>query len=526
MSRFLLVPPGSSAARGKNPYRPQFEALEDRCLLAADFHTLPVVPVIDPSMKSYLQSIYLLGQSLGQRADVFAKVGDSNSFNPEFLDGLGAGTFDPANPAFVGDNTNLADTINYFRQQSVDPAGANSFDHISAATYGGWTTLSLLTPGLRGVQPWMFGSVTATPLDAEIRQTRPAIALVMIGTCEVGQQDPALFQTNLALIAQDLLSQGVIPILSTIPEDLLPLPGLVPLTSEYNQIIANVAGNLNVPLWNLWVGLNQLPNQGIGPDGVHLPASPNGPELLDNADTVFGMNYRNLTAVQVLAKTVGVVELNEAPDNPPIAPSVPVTPFVVAVYQAILLRPVDTGGLALFSNELNQGVSAAVVVQQIWTSSEHRQIQIGQYYQQYFHRVPDAPGFGWWQQQFALGMNESQVQESMLTSTEYARSHPTDSSFVEGIYSDVLGRSLGAGEEIYWENQLQSGQTRLDVATALVQSTEAEQDLIDHLYRSYLGRPAEEGALISGIESLAGDQGGQLTLVQTILTSAEFLRRI
>ncbi len=195
--------------------------------MAADFQTLPVIPAIDQSMKSYLQSIYQLGQSLGEQANVFAKIGDSNSYNPDFLDGLGASSFDPTNPTFVGaENTGFANTIDYFREQTVDPYGDNSFDHTSSATYGGWTTLSLLTPGLRGVPTWMFGPVNSTPLDAEIQQTRPAIALIMIGTNEVGQQNPGLYQTNLTLIVQDLLSQGVIPVLSTMPPDLLPLPGL------------------------------------------------------------------------------------------------------------------------------------------------------------------------------------------------------------------------------------------------------------------------------------------------------------
>src|SRR5258708_6656282 len=98
MLSFPLAQPTKSAARGKDPFRPHLEILEDRCLLAADFRTLPVIPVINQSMKSYLQSILQSGQSQGQRANVFAKVGDSNSYNPTFLDGLGAGTFNPANP--------------------------------------------------------------------------------------------------------------------------------------------------------------------------------------------------------------------------------------------------------------------------------------------------------------------------------------------------------------------------------------------------------------------------------------------
>ena len=249
MSRSPRVQPKESAARGKDPYRPRFETLEDRCLLAADFHALPVIPAISQSMQGYLESIYQLGQSRGERADVFAKVGDSNSGESRVSRLCWAPTSSiRLTLAFMRANTNLATIIDYFRQQPVDPGQDNSFNHTSAATMGGWTTLNLLTPGLRGVAPWMLEAANLTPLDAEIRQTRPAIALVMIGTCDVGQQEPTVFQTNLTLIGEDLLlSQGVIPILSTIPEDHLPLPGLVPLTAQYNQIIANVAGYLNVP---------------------------------------------------------------------------------------------------------------------------------------------------------------------------------------------------------------------------------------------------------------------------------------
>ncbi len=538
MSRSPLVSPRLSAARGKDPYRPRFEILEDRCLLAADFHTLPVIPAIDQNMKTYLQSIYELGQSLGERADVFIKVGDSNSYNPNFLEGLGAASYDPANPALVGaDNADLAATIDYFRQEAVDPAGDNSFDHISAATYGGWSSTTLLTPGARGVQPWMFGPVMSTPLDAEVRQTRPAIALIMVGTIDVGQQNPVLFGTNLTLMGQDLLSQGVIPVFSTLPEDLLPLPGLLPLTAEFNQIIANVADNLNVPLWNLYVGLSQLPNEGISGDDVHLNASPNGADLIDDANVPFGMNYRNLTAIETLARVVGIVEENGAPTSttPPASPppdrsgpspTTPASPFVAAMFEAILQRPADPSGLALFSSEMNAGASAGMIVQQIWTSAEHRQIEIDQYYQQYLHRAVDTFGAIWWQQQFSNGSNEAQVQETMLSSPEYAQEHPANSLFIEGIYQDVLNRSLAAGEEIYWENQMQTGATRTEVAVAIVQSNEAEQHVVNQFYQIFLGRSAETGALVSGLTLLAGDNGGQLTLVEAVFTSSEFMGKI
>jgi Domain of unknown function (DUF4214) len=224
-----------------------------------------------------------------------------------------------------------------------------------------------------------------------------------------------------------------------------------------------------------------------------------------------------------------MIENNAPADSPqkPFTPSVPVTPFVATLYQDILQRPVDAAGLAVFSAELNQGISPGVVVQQVWTSPEHRQIQIGRYYERFFHRAADVAGSAWWQQQFAQGMNEAQVQEAMIFSPEYGQMHAGTAKFVEGVYGDVLGRLPSASEGVYWVNQLQTGaMSLLTIARDFVQSNEAELSLIDHVYETFLGRAADTGAFASGLGLLAGDQGGQLTLVQEVLTSTEFVKKL
>ena len=126
--------------------------------------------------------------------------------------------------------------------EGVDAENNNSFSHASVATYGGWTSTSLLTPRLRGVNVGLPGDAALSPLLAEIQETRPAIALVMIGTCEVGFDATQTYEENLTTITQYLLSQGVIPVLSTIPDiKLSPDPALVTQVEQYNQIIADVA---------------------------------------------------------------------------------------------------------------------------------------------------------------------------------------------------------------------------------------------------------------------------------------------
>src|SRR5262249_28485970 len=113
-------------------FRPRVETLEGRCLPSAGpFTSQPVVPVIDVVTQAHLQAILASGQQQGNRADVFAKVGDSNTAWDLFLDPLGEPAYNPADPALVGANAGLAPTIDFFRAQPVDGTGANSFDRVS-----------------------------------------------------------------------------------------------------------------------------------------------------------------------------------------------------------------------------------------------------------------------------------------------------------------------------------------------------------------------------------------------------------
>ena len=506
----------------------QLETLEERVVCAADFQSAPVVPVIDAAMQAHLQSVYRLGQTLGERADVFSKVGDSNSFSPYFLAPMGSPDYASANFGDLGSYTSLVNTLAYFRVQGVDSENNNSFSHASVATYGGWTSTNLLTPGLRGVNVGLVGDAVLPPLLAEIQETRPAIALVMIGTCEVGFDETQSYEENLTTITQYLLSQGVIPVLSTIPDiKLSPDPALVTQVEQYNQIIADVAGANNVPLWNLSAALSSLPNQGLGIDQVHLSVGPGSSADFAAADLAYGMNVRNLTALEVLDKLVKVVEQNAAADPAPAPnPSVPAAPFLAGIYQSILQRNLDIDGQATFTQELNQGYSAAEVVQEIWNSPEHRQFEIEGYYQQFLHRSADVAGMQRFEKLFSLGISETDVETMFTTSAEYLQAHPNGVAFVEGLYQDLLQRTAGTSETALWVNQLQSGQSEAAVATEIAHSQEANLDVIDNYYQSYLGRAADPAGQQYALGLLQDQFTGFLPLTEFFLLSSEYLNKI
>ncbi len=112
----------------------------------------------------------------------------------------------------------------------------------------------------------------------------------------------------------------MIPVLSTIPPRLDTVDGqaMGPRVATYNQIIADVAAEKNVPLWNFWrqtQGTSMI-NQGLDSDGIH-PNILNGADgaVLTSTGLRYGYNQRNLGALQVLDKIKTVVIDNGAPDS-------------------------------------------------------------------------------------------------------------------------------------------------------------------------------------------------------------------
>ena len=268
-------------------------------------------------------------------------------FSTNFLVPLGAVNYASSNWSNLGSYTSLKNTVAYFRDQGVDSQNANSFSHASVATYGGWSSTNLLTPGLREAQCRTACRCSASAVGGRDSRNQ---------ACNCARHDWHLRgrigrYPNLRRELDDdhpiRLSQGVIPVLSTIPDiKLSPDPTLVTRVEEYNQIIADVAGTNNVPLWNLSAALSSLPNQGLGSNEVHLSVGPDGSGDFATTDLSYGMNVRNLTAIEVLDKLVKVVEQNAAADPTPASPRVSATPFLAAIYQSILQRKIDIYGQA------------------------------------------------------------------------------------------------------------------------------------------------------------------------------------
>ena len=134
----------------------------------------------------------------------------------------------------------------------------------------------------------------------------PGLAIIMYGTNDLARgADIETFKGNLEQIISILEQEGVIPILSTIP-DMISLASRGDMVSIFNSAIREIAQERNIPLIDYWLALQSLPNRGLSNDGIHpsvymRDGKAEGGYLTEEA-LQYGYNMRNLTFLQMLSK--------------------------------------------------------------------------------------------------------------------------------------------------------------------------------------------------------------------------------
>ena len=235
-------------------------------------------PVI-PAANAHAAQIFALGQERGANPRVFSKVGDSNSTMPFFL-----ACFDQGPRAYnLGAYTDLQPAVDHF---------AGSFARTSRVARNGLTATGALSLDW-GEDGACLENESA--LACEYRLYRPSYAFVALGTNDVNE-GPALFEQSLRRILEFTLEQGIVPIVATKADN---LEG----DESFNGIIARLAMEYDLPVWNLWRATRELPGYGLREDGAHFTYSPSTGGLcqFDRWQLPeYGWPNRNLTALQAL----------------------------------------------------------------------------------------------------------------------------------------------------------------------------------------------------------------------------------
>ena len=248
---------------------------------------VPLYPYVS-GISEHAHQIFLQGQALGNRADVFSKIGDSITVSPVFLNPIGTGDYQ------LHDYGYLQPAIDYY---SVTWARTNnSFSNSSLAAKVGWYSGAVMNPANADTVNCFAGE---SPLVCEYRAVRPAVAIIMLGTNDVPGASAASFERNMRRVIETTLSMGVIPVVSTIPP--MHRAGIDGRVEEFNAILIRLAREYDVPLVDYWSALQGLPNDGLGGDGVHPSWAPSGHAADFTPDYLqYGMPVRNLTALWAL----------------------------------------------------------------------------------------------------------------------------------------------------------------------------------------------------------------------------------
>ncbi|QZN84803.1 DUF4214 domain-containing protein [Cellulomonas sp. C5510] len=165
---------------------------------------------------------------------------------------------------------------------------------------------------------------------------------------------------------------------------------------------------------------------------------------------------------------------------------------VKALYQDLLGRAPDAGGLASWSNALQSGLGQPELVRALTGSEEYVRLRVTQAYQEVLGRAPEPSGLQYWRDRIFSGQaTVDDVKRRFYDSQEYYnRSGGTPEGYVDLLYQTMFERSASASERSYWSGQIGVvGRSR--VVDSIWFSTEAAMWRAGKYYETFLRRTAE-----------------------------------
>jgi glucose/arabinose dehydrogenase len=197
------------------------------------------------------------------------------------------------------------------------------------------------------------------------------------------------------------------------------------------------------------------------------------------------------------------------------------TTFVHNLYHDLLNRAPDPQGSSQWVSMLNGGTSRQLVSMFFWRSDEHRQLEVNADYQNILGRAPDGPGNSAFMAMLRAGATELSVEQTFLNSAEFRNNHLDNTNFVDAVYSLVLNRAPGQGEETFWINQINTAGIP-SVVSNIVNSDESYRLIATKDYMTYLNRTADAAGRDFWANQLRAN-GARIELIaEDFLASAEY----
>ncbi len=158
--------------------------------------------------------------------------------------------------------------------------------------------------------------------------------------------------------------------------------------------------------------------------------------------------------------------------------------------------------------------------------------QIERLYRAYFGRAPDSAGLGYWIDRRVDGLSLADISQAFASSPEFMTTYGSldDGSFIDLVYSNVLGRSPDAEGRAFWVGRLAAGVSRGSVMTGFSESAEfaattntsapmsVGEAQVRRLYRAFFDRAPTDAEIANWVSQL--DAGVPVSSIAGALAQA------
>jgi hypothetical protein len=166
--------------------------------------------------------------------------------------------------------------------------------------------------------------------------------------------------------------------------------------------------------------------------------------------------------------------------------------FVDHIYQDLLGRAPDSGGLTTWLARLDGGLSRSAFIDQVEQSAEYRGDEVMAIYQQYLQRPADSAALETGSELLAQGATDEQLAEMVVSSPEYFALHGgANDGFLAALFQDALNRPIDAGAKAAFGQALAAGANRSQIAAIVFASHEYHADVVDAAYLQLLRRHSD-----------------------------------
>lgn len=211
--------------------------------------------------------------------------------------------------------------------------------------------------------------------------------------------------------------------------------------------------------------------------------------------------------------------------------------WVVQAFRHLLRRDPDFGGLTTFTNLLNGGLTHEQAATRIMfecagspVRCEYFELTVRDLYQTLLRRSADPGGLNAFVQYLRGGGTVDVVKAQLLGSPEYF-TNPVfggggnNTGYIRAVFRDLYNRAPDTAEINFWLQVLGGGATREQAALAIVRSYESAARIGNSYFVRLLGRQASDEELAEIIEALQGGRREE-SIIAEIAGSFEYLSQV